>query len=302
MSGKGGRKIVIIKKKAAHGHGHHGGSWKVAYADFVTAMMAFFMVMWILGMDDKTKQAIEGYFSNPVGYKKGYSSGSSPMANGAMAVSQTKNVVKLVVRTAEQKKFEELAQRIKEKLAQNEGLRRLAANFEVTVTAEGLRIELIEGGAGDIFFDRGSARMKAPAVVALTIIADELGGLAHPVVLEGHTDAAAFGTDAAYGNWELSADRANAARRLLAATAVSAERIVEVRGYAATRPRVADDPLAAANRRISILLPFTQIPEPEAEPTSMADAVLRDKAEAAARSAPPTAPAAPPVGAPPGAP
>ncbi len=286
MSGKGGRKIVIIKKKAAHGHGHHGGSWKVAYADFVTAMMAFFMVMWILGMDDKTKQAIEGYFANPVGYKKGYSSGSSPMANGAMAVSQTKNVVKLVVRTAEQKQFEALAARIKERLSQNEALRRLAASFEVTVTAEGLRIELIEGGTGDIFFDRGSARMKPPAVVALTIIADELGTLAHPVVLEGHTDAAAFGSDASYGNWELSADRANAARRLLSATQVAPERIVEVRGYAATRLRVPTDPLAAANRRISVLLPFTKVPEPEAEPTSMADAVLRDRANAT-RAAPP---------------
>jgi chemotaxis protein MotB len=273
---KGGKKVVIIKKKKGHGHGHHGGSWKVAYADFVTAMMAFFMVMWILGMDDKTKQAIEGYFSNPVGYKKGYSSGSSPMANGAVAVAQTRNVVKLVVRTAEQKKFEELAERIREKLEESEGLKRLEAQFEVTVTNEGLRIELIEGGSGDIFFARGSARMNAPAVLSLSLIADELATLSHPIVLEGHTDGAAFGTADGYTNWELSADRANAARRLLASTGVGGQRISEVRGYAATRLRVANDPLAAANRRISLLLPFTQVPEAVEEPKTMADAAYRD--------------------------
>ncbi|MCU0633256.1 MAG: OmpA family protein [Gemmatimonadaceae bacterium] len=274
---KGGKKIVIVKKKKGHGHGHHGGSWKVAYADFVTAMMAFFMVMWILGMDDKTKQAIEGYFSNPIGYKKGYSSGSSPMANGAMPISQTRNVVKLVVRTAEQKKFEALAERIREKLEQNEALRKLQANFEVTVTNEGLRIELIEGGAGDIFFARGSATMNAPAVLSLSLIAEELATLSHPIVLEGHTDAAAFGTADGYTNWELSADRANAARRLLAASAVGPQRITEVRGYAATRPRVPTDPLAAANRRISVLLPFTQVPQAQEDATSLPDAAARDR-------------------------
>jgi chemotaxis protein MotB len=273
---KGGKKIVIIKKKKGHGHGHHGGSWKVAYADFVTAMMAFFMVMWILGMDDKTKQAIEGYFSNPVGYKKGYSSGSSPMANGAVAVAQTRNVVKLVVRTAEQKKFEELAERIRERLEGNDALKRLEAKFEVTVTNEGLRIELIEGGTGDIFFARGSARMNSPAVLSLTLIADELAPLSHPIVLEGHTDGAPFGTADGYTNWELSADRANAARRLLAGTGVGAQRITEVRGYAATRLRVATDPMAAANRRISLLLPFTQVPEAVEAPKTIADAAYRD--------------------------
>ncbi|MCU0648086.1 MAG: OmpA family protein [Gemmatimonadaceae bacterium] len=291
---KGGKKIVIVKKKKGHGHGHHGGSWKVAYADFVTAMMAFFMVMWILGMDDKTKQAIEGYFSNPIGYKKGYSSGSSPMSNGAMPISQTRNVVKLVVRNAEQKKFEALAERIRQRLDENDALRKLQANFEVTVTNEGLRIELIEGGAGDIFFARGSATMNAPAVLSLSLIAEELASLSHPIVLEGHTDAAAFGTTDGYTNWELSADRANAARRLLAASAVGAQRITEVRGYAATRPRVPTDPLAAANRRISVLLPFTQVPQPVEDAKSLPDAAARDQyeTEIAREAARPRTPAA----------
>ena len=98
---KAGAKIIIVKKKKKAHAGHHGGSWKVAYADFVTAMMAFFMVMWILGMDEKTKQAIEGYFSNPIGYKKGYSAGSSPISSGSSPSKVQTNQLRLIVRTQE---------------------------------------------------------------------------------------------------------------------------------------------------------------------------------------------------------
>ena len=103
---KGGGKVVIIKKIKKAGHGHHGGSWKVAYADFVTAMMAFFMVMWILGMDESTRQAIEGYFSNPIGFKKGYSSGSSPLSSGASPASVKQQAMQLALRSLQQKQFE----------------------------------------------------------------------------------------------------------------------------------------------------------------------------------------------------
>ncbi len=95
---KGGGKVVIVKKIKKGGHGHHGGSWKVAYADFVTAMMAFFMVMWILGMDDQTKKAIEGYFSSPVGFKKGYSSGSSPLSSGSSPAAVKCEAVQIALR------------------------------------------------------------------------------------------------------------------------------------------------------------------------------------------------------------
>ncbi len=103
---KGGGKVIIVKKIKKAAHGHHGGSWKVAYADFVTAMMAFFMVMWILGMDEQTKQAIEGYFSSPVGYKKGYSSGSSPLSSGSSPAAIKRESIQIAIRQLQSQRFE----------------------------------------------------------------------------------------------------------------------------------------------------------------------------------------------------
>jgi len=261
MSARGGKKIVIVKKKVAGGGGHHGGSWKVAYADFVTAMMAFFMVMWILGMDDQTKSAVEGYFSNPVGYRKGYGAGSSPVSIGSTPTNIQRAQLRLLVRSNEEKTFEAAREKIMAKLAANDSLAKFNADVDVVVTSEGLRIELIESGSGDVFFPLGSAQMKAATALVLQLVGTELASLSHPIVLEGHTDAALFGTGASYTNWELSADRANAARRVLETTGLSDGRLVEVRGYADKRLRVPDDPTSPANRRISLLLPFTDIPD-----------------------------------------
>ncbi len=271
MAARGGKKIVIVKKKIVGGGGHHGGSWKVAYADFVTAMMAFFMVMWILGMDDKTKQAIEGYFANPVGYKKGYGAGSSPLSTGTAPTNVQKTPLRMIVRSTEQRTFEQLKNAILDKVASNDSLKALKALVDVQVTSDGLRIELVETGSGDVFFPLGSAKMKSATMLALQLIGSELATLHHPVILEGHTDAAQFtSAGGTYGNWELSADRANAARRVLEGVGLSDGRIVEVRGYAATKPRMMDDPLSAANRRISILLPFSIAPDGAADAASMA--------------------------------
>ncbi len=270
MAARGGKKVVIIKKKVAGGGGHHGGSWKVAYADFVTAMMAFFMVMWILGMDDKTKQAIEGYFANPVGYKKGYGAGSSPISTGSSVTSLQRTPLRMIVRSTEQRTFEQLRQSILDKLAASDSLKRLNALVDVQVTQEGLRIELVESGRGDVYFPLGSARMNSATVLTLQLVGHELQPLTQSLVLEGHTDAARFGKDAAYTNWELSADRANAARRVLETAGIVGRRISEVRGYADTKPRVVSDPHAAANRRISILIPFTSVPESAASATELA--------------------------------
>src|SRR5690349_2402579 len=104
MAKDSSKKVIIVKKVKGGGGGHHGGSWKVAYADFVTAMMAFFMVMWILGMDEKTKQAIEGYFANPVGYKKGFSSGSSPISSGSSPSKVQTSQLRMIVRNQEAQK------------------------------------------------------------------------------------------------------------------------------------------------------------------------------------------------------
>lgn len=258
---RGGKKIIIVKKKVSGHGGHHGGSWKVAYADFVTAMMAFFMVMWILGMDDQTKSAIEGYFSNPVGYRKGYGAGSSPIAVGSAITKLQQSPVRIVVRANEEKTFEAARQRIMDRLQANDSLARMNANVEVVVTNDGLRIELIESGSGDTYFPLSSARLKPTTALVLQIVGSELAMLSHPIIMEGHTDAAQFGPDATYTNWELSADRANAARRVLEATGVDPSRLAEVRGYADRRLRDPSDPTAPANRRISLLLPFTNMPD-----------------------------------------
>jgi chemotaxis protein MotB len=265
------KKIIIVRKKKAGGGTHHGGSWKVAYADFVTAMMAFFMVMWILGMDDKTKQAIEGYFANPVGYRKVAASGSSPIGSGSSPSQVQTAQLKLVIRSTETRKFGELGERIREIVARNAQLKKLGARIEVVVAKDGLRIELIETGSGDVFFPVGSAKMKPAATYALNLIAGELRPLTNSLVVEGHTDAARFGSNAAYTNWELSGDRANAARRVLEATGLPAPRIVEVRGLADRHLRLVDQPLAAANRRISILLPFTNLPSADGETPGLLD-------------------------------
>ncbi len=256
MSKDAGKRPIIIKRVKKAGHAHHGGSWKVAYADFVTAMMAFFMVMWILGMDESTKKAVEGYFSNPAGFKKGYGSGSSPIANGNTPSKLSTETVKLIVHTAQEKAFAKAATEITARLDSAKGVLG-PAKFEITMTSKGLRIELIENGQGNNFFSRGSASMTKTGLVGLQLIAHDLIALKNPIVVEGHTDATLYGQNANYTNWELSADRANAARRVLEQSGLDPARIVEVRGYADTQLRRPLDPQAAENRRISILLPFT---------------------------------------------
>ncbi|MDQ6827889.1 MAG: OmpA family protein [Gemmatimonadota bacterium] len=251
------RKIIVIKKKVKGHGGHHGGSWKVAYADFVTAMMAFFMVMWILGMDQKLKNAVEGYFSNPIGYKKGYSGGKSPLSSGSSPASvQMSQSIRLASRAFQERQFDEVSGKLKAKLKeQSNGLGGLGAQVEIVVTDAGLRIELLEAEKGDHFFSSGSAVMRPRAQRALEMIAEELIALDNPLVIEGHTDSAPLDS-AGYSNFELSVDRANAARRLLVNKGVKPTRIEEVRGWADRQLRDQDNPLNPSNRRISIFLPF----------------------------------------------
>ncbi|MBA4070828.1 MAG: flagellar motor protein MotB [Gemmatimonas sp.] len=256
---------IILKRRKKAAHQHHGGSWKVAYADFVTAMMAFFMVMWILGMDENTRKAVEGYFTDPTGFKKGYGAGQSPVAIGSTPLQMKEDQIRIIIRGAEKKAFSDAAGRIKHGL-ESQRTQLGSAKFEVTVTEEGLRVELIEGAAEGQFFESGSATVTPVARLGLTIIAHELAGLRNPVVVEGHTDAAPYPGGVVYTNWELSADRANAARRVLEETGLQAGRVAEVRGYADTQLRRPEAPMAAENRRISLLLPFSRAPESKSAP------------------------------------
>jgi len=262
------RPIIIVRKKKAHHASHHGGAWKVAYADFVTAMMAFFMVMWILGMDQSLRSSIEGYFANPVGFKKGYTGGKSPLSSGASPASVQTTPISLVRRQAEQKELGDVGGRIKSRLKEA-GLTAIGDRIEIIQTSTGLRIELAEGASGQEFFALASSTMTKSMQTTLKIIGQELAPLRNPVILEGHTDAAQY--SGRYSNWELSADRANAARRVLEDGGLGPARIVEVRGMADRQLRNADNPLDPRNRRITIFLPFTTKLDDDAAPPTPPD-------------------------------
>jgi chemotaxis protein MotB len=259
MPPKDGKKIVIVKKKSGGHGGHHGGAWKVAYADFVTAMMAFFMVLWIVGLDDQTKKAVEGYFANPVGKKAAYSGGSSPVASGSSPAQVSKSSLKMIVRKVEEQQFRDFQKRLAARLDSTSALQGLKGSIEVIVTGDGLRIELVEKGSGDDFFPIGSAVLRPRAVTAIALIADEIASLSNPIIIEGHTDGAPFSIGGAYTNWELSSDRANAARRVVGASGVPGNRLVQVRGLADRDLRNPNDPYAPVNRRISLFLPFRTV-------------------------------------------
>jgi chemotaxis protein MotB len=247
--------VVIVKKKGHAHHGHHGGAWKVAYADFVTAMMAFFLVMWLVNQSPAVKAAVAGYFRDPGVFETTRAGGVLPGgAEGLRETGVTPTVLPENVRQAREV-LERAAERLREALEKVPELSALKDRIEITVTPEGLRIELLEN-ASKSFFAVGSARPLAETVELLAVIAKELSMLGNSVALEGHTDSRAYVTTN-YGNWELSTDRANSARRVMESHGLRAGQINAVRGFADTRLRYPDDPLDPRNRRISIVVQST---------------------------------------------
>ena len=247
MSKGSGEPVIIIKKKGRHKHGHHGGAWKVAYADFVTAMMAFFLVMWIVGQSEEVKANIGSYFRDPGAFDGG--KGVLPGVEGAAAVQPEPGSVEEATAV-----LERAAEQLREALASVPEFAELSKRIEVAVTEEGLRIELREA-PDDGFFSSGSAAMKPQTVDLLRVIGAELGKMSNRVAVEGHTDSRPYPSGATdYTNWELSADRANAARRVMVSAGLRGGQVEAVRGYADTRLRTKDEPLDPSNRRISIIV------------------------------------------------
>lgn len=242
------RPIIIIKKKVAHG-GHHGGAWKVAYADFVTAMMALFIVLWLLNSSVKVKKAVAGYFNDPRSEHR--ETGSDKVGNDESIPIDKESVQKL-------------KEQIQKAIQSQPDLEKLAKQIEITITPEGLRIELIEDKSGT-FFQSGSAKLSETGQELLGMLAGQLKPLPNHLLLEGHTDAQPYSTDNGYTNWELSADRANAARRLLQQDGVGKSQISQVRGYADQLLRVKNDPLDPTNRRISLIVQWVEVPAQAAE-------------------------------------
>lgn len=249
---------IIIKKKGGHGGGHHGGSWKVAYADFVTSMMAFFLVLWLVAQSESVKQNVAGYFQNPTGFKKGGdvsvlpNKGQTVIEMKSKAMMTEEQFRKLREREA-RKKLQEAGAEIMKKLRANPSFERLKNQIEVKMTAEGLRIQLLET-SGESFFERGSAELKPFTKQLLAMVAEEISRLPNKVIIEGHTDAFQYADGAAYTNWELSVDRCNSARRWMKENGLQQNQVAEVRGYADTEPKIADNPGDPRNRRIAIIV------------------------------------------------
>lgn len=248
---------IIIKKSKKKGEGHHGGAWKVAYADFVTAMMALFIVLWILAQSDEVKEKISEYFKDPSGFVLG--NGPS-VIEGKRANSIQPDIMETVLtRQREMEELEEMGENIVEQLTNEEEFKNIVSQIEINITDEGLLIEIMESQE-DTFFDIGTAMLKEKSEDLLVTIGNQLSQINNRIVLEGHTDSRQFpGNGMGYTNYELSADRANAARRALLKGGLESSQIDEIRGYADNRLRNPKDPFSASNRRISIIVRFTSI-------------------------------------------
>ena len=246
-----GQPVIIVKKKGHGGHGHHGGAWKVAYADFVTAMMAFFLVMWLVGQSPQVKAAVGGYFRDPGVFETTKGGGVLPGSTVGLkdsGVTPPPDSVKQA-----QEVLERAAEHLREALQKVPALKALEDRIEITVTAEGLRIELLENEKNS-FFAVGSAQLLPETVELLGVIAKELSPLGNKVALEGHTDSRPYGSRNGYTNWDLSTDRANSARRAMEGHDLREGQVDAIRGFADTRLRYPDDSLDPRNRRISIVV------------------------------------------------
>jgi chemotaxis protein MotB len=236
--------IIIIKRKKGHA-GHHGGAWKVAYADFVTAMMALFIVLWLMGSSKPVQESVGGYFRDPKGVaqKKGSGAGGAGDAGAPKKEDLT-----------------QLKEALLKSLHKMAGFDKIKDQVEIIVTPEGVRVELMENSAGT-FFELGSARPKPTLESILKILSVEAGKLPNPVSIEGHTDSTLYSNDKTYGNWELSTDRANLARRMMEENGLGPTQVVQVRGYADRNLRKPQQPEDACNRRVTVLIQY--MPQPK---------------------------------------
>jgi chemotaxis protein MotB len=252
------RPIIIIKKKSGHG-GHHGGAWKVAYADFVTAMMALFLVLWILGLNQNVRQSIAAYFNNPTGVMKTTIGGASKIGIGVEESGTHPSIIPTQPSKSDidtqNLRFKQAKEKLEKIINNSSEFKKLSKNISITITSEGLRIELLENQQA-LFFKRGSAVLEPSTAHLLVKIASVLRQMPNKIMIDGYTDAKPYaGGLAGYSNWELSSDRANSARRAMANT-LKSNQVEEIRGYGPTHLRDPAHPFAYVNRRVSILVTY----------------------------------------------
>ncbi len=231
--------IIIVKKKAAHGE-RHGGAWKVAYADFVTGMMALFIVLWLMNASRQVQTAVGGYFRDPHGIRS--MPGVAPVPTPPTAL-QT------------QQDMQKLKEQILRSIQRIDPLNKLKNQIEITITPEGLRIELLESAQGT-FFKLGSPAPTPALQVLLKVLSPELGKLPNRISIEGHTDAKPYSGNQAYDNWDLSCDRANATRRIMLEDGLRSKQVSQVRGFADQRLRLPKRPFDPSNRRVSLIVQY----------------------------------------------
>jgi chemotaxis protein MotB len=280
---KGAQPIIIIKKKG-HGHGHHGGSWKVALADFMTAMMAFFLLMWLLGSTSKEEQkAISGYFNDPGskyaigegGANPGLINAEQPQAEAHSKDPQTEDKsdkdnteessvalspeqlseaqLKREMERIEKEQLEQLQEQVQEEINKDPVFQQIKDQILIDLTALGLRIQIVDKDQRP-GFDVGSARMKPYIEDVLKALAPLLDKVQNKISVTGHTDSTAYGVGATYTNWELSADRANSARRALVQGGFPDTKVATVQGMGSAAPLTPEKPDAPINRRIAIIV------------------------------------------------
>lgn len=263
------KRPIIIKKVVKGGHGAHGGAWKIAYADFVTAMMAFFLLMWLLGSTTQADlQGIAEYFQNPLKVSlmggSGAGDATSILKGGGEDLSRSTGQVKrtqtgtreIVTRVSEEStgRLSQLGKQMKELVEQSPVLKKFKHQLKIELTRDGLRIQIIDDQERPMFA-AGSDRMESYARDIIAEITPLLAGLPNHISITGHTDAVPYGpNDRGYTNWELSADRANAARREMVRNGLPDDRVIRVTGLAAVVPLDRKNPASPANRRIAIIV------------------------------------------------
>jgi chemotaxis protein MotB len=233
----------------------HGGAWKVAYADFVTAMMALFIVLWVMSQDQSVIQGVTTYFKDPAAKKVRV---GNPAADGSNRQDSDHSKGSKEWKELQKEQLKGMGDLIQQELSRSPEFKELADQIKFEIVNEGLRTELVES-ADDIFFGIGASMLKERAQGLLKRIGSHLARLPNKLVVEGHTDSRPFVSGVrGYSNFELSAERANVARRTLIDSGVEEKVIDEVRGYADRRLREATDPFSYINRRISIIVKYTE--------------------------------------------
>ncbi|MDP9055028.1 MAG: OmpA family protein [Acidobacteriota bacterium] len=265
--------IIIIRKRKSHGGGPHGGAWKVAYADFVTAMLALFIVLWLLSSSEQVQKAVGGYFTDPKGRGKDVGNGLRGSGSESLAVHKDD--------------MNKLKEKLEQAVKTSSSLEKIKEHVVLTVTGEGLRVELIEGEKST-FFESGNSIPTLFGKDLLSRLAEEIGKLPNRVAMEGHTDSRPFTPKADYSNWELSADRANSARRWMQDHGMRADQVSQVRGYADQSLWDASHPDSGTNRRVTLVIQYLK-----ANDTQTSEALANPEAgraggvEASRPSAPP---------------